>query len=415
MKILLINNYHFRHGGSETVYFNTADLLTKHGHDVIFYSQNRLDNITCDQSSYFCDAIDFNTKGFIKKIKGVKHYFYNKDAAIGLSNLLMVERPDVAHIHIFLCGLTMSVVDVLKKHNIPIVNSVHEYRMVCPSYTFKDGNNIICEKCGSGNYLNCIKRKCSKGNYLLSTIMAAEMYYRNIFHHPAKKIDAFIFVSNFCKNIHFKYDKHFADKFCTALYNFRNSDVIENIEPDLQTYDSYYLYYGRLSFEKGVKTIIDAFSYYKDETLKIVGTGPLANELQEFCKNNDLMNIEFLGFKTGKDLYSLVSHAKFVVIPSEWYENNPMTIIESYTLRTPVIGAAIGGITEIIREGITGYLFKSGSKKDLTKVLKKSISLSKEDYTRLKNNAEVFSNEYFDSEVHYNKLMEIYNTVINKQ
>lgn len=412
MKILLINNYHFRHGGSETVYFNTADLLAKHGHDVIFYSQKRLDNIPCEQSNYFCDAIDLNTKGFINKVKGVKHYFYNKDAAIGLNNLLKVESPDVAHLHIFLCGLTMSVVDVLNKHHIPIVNSVHEYRMICPAYTFKDGNNNICEKCGSGNYINCIKRKCSKGNYLLSTIMAAEMYYRNIFHHPAKKIDAFIFVSNFCKNIHLKYDRLFAKKTCKVLYNFRNSDVIENIELGLQTYNSYYLYYGRLSFEKGVKTIIDAFSSFPEETLKIVGKGPIANELQNFCKRKRLNNIEFLGFKTGKELYSLISNAKFVVVPSEWYENNPMTIIESYSLRTPVIGASIGGITEIIREGITGYLFKSGSKKDFSNVLKKCNSLSKEDYIRLKENAEYFSNENFDSEKHYNRLIEIYSAVI---
>lgn len=408
MKVLLINNYHFRHGGSETVYFNTADILRQHGHEVIFLSQRRDSNVACDQSTYFSDAIDFQTNGLFKKIKGIKHYFYNNDAAKGLENLLKHETPDIAHLHIFLCGLTMSVVDVLKRHHIPVVNSVHEYRMVCPAYTFKDGNNSVCEDCGARGYWHCVKKRCCKGSLLLSWIMATEMFYRNRFHHPAKSIDAFIFVSKFCKDIHLKYDERFSNKMCEVLYNFRNSDVMENRDDTIETSNSYYLYYGRLSYEKGIKTLIDAFSVFPNERLIVVGTGPIEEDLKSYCVSNNVSNIDFLGFKSGMELYDLVRRARFVVVPSEWYENNPMTIVEAYSLRTPVIGAAIGGISEIIIDNVTGYLFKSGSKDDLVRVLSETLSLSKKNYMKLKKNAESFSDANFDQEIYYKKLMDIY-------
>ena len=160
MKILLINNYHFRHGGAEAVYFNTADLLKQHGHEVIFFSLNREENDLCEQNSYFVDAIDQDCRGFINKIKGVSRYFYNKKAAIALDKLLNDYKPDVAHIHLFWGGLSVSILETLKRHKIPVVHSVHEYRMICPAYTFKDGTNKVCEECGSGHYWHCMKKNC---------------------------------------------------------------------------------------------------------------------------------------------------------------------------------------------------------------------------------------------------------------
>lgn len=413
MKILLINNFHFRHGGSETVYFNTADVLRQNGHQVIFFSQKREKNIPCAQDKYFPEAIDLNSKG-LKKIKGLQHYFYNNDAVKSLDLLLKIEKPDIAHIHLFLGGLSSSILEVLKKNNIPVVNSVHEYRMVCPAYTFKNGSNQVCEKCGNGKFWHCITNRCSKGSLLLSSIMTAEMYYRNLLYHPTKYIDTFIFVSKFCKDIHLKYDKSFSNKNCVVLYNFCNSDVIEDINETIDTYSSYYLYYGRLSFEKGIVTLIEAFSKFPNLQLKIVGTGPEENTLKNKCIKDKLTNIEFCGFKKGKELYDIVQGAKFVCVPSEWYENNPMTIVESYSIQTPVIGAAIGGITEIVIHGKTGFLHKSGSINDLCKMLEISSSLKQDEYKNMKNEAFKFSNKNFNRENYYNQLIDIYQYTINK-
>lgn len=411
MKILLINNYHFRHGGAEAVYFNTADLMRLHGHEVIFFSLDRDENDPCEQSPYFVKAIDFNCKGFINKVKGVCRYFYNKKAAKALDKLLTEQHPDVAHIHLYLGGLSVSIMEVLKRHEIPIVHSVHEYRMVCPAYTFKDGTNRICEDCGGGKFWHCLQKRCSKGNLLLSTVMTSEMFYRNTFHHPAKYVDAFVFVSKFCRDIHFIYDNQITKKFCTVLYNFCNTDVVENKRDNLNNFNSYYLYYGRLSFEKGIVTLIQAFSKYPNLKLKVVGTGPEEIMLKNKCIQEGINNIEFLGYKKGKDLYDLVQESKFVCVPSEWYENNPMTIVEAYSLNTPVIGAAIGGITEIIDDAKTGYLFESGNLQDLCKILDITTKLSKDDYYDMRKNANQFACNNFDREQHYKKLVEVYNKV----
>lgn len=413
MKILLLNNFHYRHGGSAVVYFNTADLLREKGHEVIFFSQKRKGNLPSKQERYFCDGADLTNTSLTARFKGVKRYFYNNNAAKKLEELIQKEKPDVAHAHIFLGGLTMSVMDVLKKYNIPIVHTVHEYRMVCPAYTFKDGKDKVCEDCGGGYFWNCLIKKCSKNNLILSGLMAAEMYYRNKCHHPANSIDAFIFVSKFCKEIHLKYDKRFINKHCYALYNFRNSDIIKHRDKSIDTYNNYYLYYGRLSFEKGLQTLIEAFKNLPHQKLKIVGTGPIEEELKAYCNRHDLRNIDFLGYISGAELYDTIRKSKFVIVPSEWYENNPMTIVEAYTLCVPVIGAAIGGITEIIKDEETGFLFESASVKELTKVLKKSCCLSEQEYKTMKVNAAAFSDINFDAEEHYKKLLDIYRLVVN--
>jgi Glycosyltransferase len=413
MKILLINLFHYRRGGSEVVYFNTADLLRSHGHEVIFFSQRWPENVSCPQSIYFCKGIDANSPKLSDKIKGVVNYFYNGYAAKNLERLIKQERPDVAHIHLSWGALAPSILPVLKKYNIPIVDSVHEYRMVCPAYTFKNGKGQVCEDCYPGHYLNCIIKRCSKGNIIFSCIMTMEMYFRNVFFHPVKYIDAFIYVSKFCRDVHLKHDTQFKNCYYEALYNFRNFDVVEYRDSRISTYNNYYLYYGRLSFEKGLSTLIEAFSKLDNQQLKIVGTGPLKEEIEKKCNESHLNNIEFCGYKAGAELYDLVKRAKFVIVPSEWYENNPMTIVEAYSLRTPVIGAAIGGITEIIRDNVTGYLFVSGSIESLTDALNKSLCLGEDEYKKMKDNAERFSDDNFDSEVHYQKLIAIYKKVTN--
>lgn len=415
MKILYINNYHYIHGGSETVYFNTAELFKEHGHDVMFFSLKRADNNASEYSNYFPDAIDIKTHGIFNKFKGAISYFYNKEAAANLEKLIKIEKPDIAHLHIFWGGLSPSILKVLKDYNIPIVHSVHEYRIVCPAYTFKNGNNEVCEKCGGGNFWHCALNRCSKGSFALSSIMTAEMYYRNMYYHPAKYIDAFIYVSKFCRDIHLKYDERLKKCRNWAIYNFCCSNVLANMVEGLDTYTSYYLFYGRLSYEKGISTLIEAFALCPNLKLKIVGTGPEEKALKDRCHERSLMNIEFLGYKKGTELYDLVKKAKFVCVPSEWYENNPMTVIESYSLYTPVVGAKIGGITEIIQDGKTGYLFDSGSVKDLVEKLEVASGMDKEEYSKMKLQAWNFSKLNFDRELHYKTLLSIYETVLKSK
>ena len=397
------------------MYFNTGDLLKKHGHEVVYFSMTSKEDVPDKNSDLFPKRYDIESLSLLQKLKGAKSYFYNKEAARLLEELIKREHPEVAHIHLLWGGLSPSVFRILKKYKIPIVHTAHDYRMVCPAYIFRDGNGNVCERCCKWHYTNCMIRRCAKNKILLSIIMTLEMYYRNLIYNPVKYIDYFIFVSHFSLNKHIEHDSRFSKAKTRVLYNFSNQDVLDYYREEFSEDHNYYLYYGRLSWEKGVETLIKAFSKKKNLNLKIVGTGPIEKELKMQCEKLKALNIEFLGYKKGKDLYRIIERAKFVCVPSEWYENNPMTIIESYTLSVPVIGAKIGGIPELIDEGNTGFLFTPGSVNSLLEAINKSEAISHDFYCTMKVNAKHFANSKFNSEMYYNNLIDIYNSVVESK
>ena len=393
MKVLLINNFHYHKGGSEAVYFNTAELLKKEGHKVVFFSIRREENDPCEQEIYFAKK----SSPFSK----IRNYFNNPNAAKQLAKLLEVEKPDIAHVHLFWGGITPSIFKVLKKYDVPVVHTAHDYRMVCPAYTFRNGRGNVCEHCKGGRFEQCIKYRCSKGSIVQSIIMALEMKYRNIKWHPAKELDGIIYVSEFSKQKHEEMDPLFAKTKNIVLYN---TTSIGKLYPMKEKDSGYYLFYGRLSKEKGVASLVEAFIKLSGLRLKIIGTGPNEKEL----KQNMYPNIEFLGYKKGDDLFNLVRNARFVIIPSEWYENNPMTIIEAYTLGVPVIGARIGGIPEIVEHGKTGFLFESRNVNALVEAIKCSFILDDKEYVIMKTNAKTFADINFNSDIYVNRLLDFY-------
>ena len=171
-----------------------------------------------------------------------------------------------------------------------------------------------------------------------------------------------------------------------------------------------------MSKEKGIKTLIDSFCLIDQKIkLKIVGTGSLYSEVKELIYDRGLQNIELIGYKKGYELYNIISNARFVVVPSEWYENNPMSIIESYALGVPVIGSCIGGIPEIIVEGKTGFTYEMGNVDDLVLALNKGNNLTDEEYLKFKMNARNFAEEHFSPDNHYNELIKLYSKTITKK
>lgn len=413
MKILLIDNFFYRRGGAEVVFLNTGELLTAKGHNVSYFSRKWDKNLATPYEKYFCEGLDLHSKGYRNKLKELVNFFYNREASKKLEKLIIDEKPDIAHIHLFFGGISPSIFKILKKYNIPIVHTVHDYRMVCPAYTFKDGHNKICERCKGQKFYQCFFHKCSKGNYLLSFIMTLEMYFRNLFLNPVKNIDSFMFVSKFAYDIHLKYNNFFSKRECTVMYNFQDESVIKEVDRNIKTFQGKYLFFGRLSYEKGIKTLIQAFAQRPNLSLNIIGTGPLKEDFENYCNENNIKNINFLGFKSGSELFQLIKKSKFVCVPSEWYENNPMTIIEAYTLRVPVIGSRIGGISEIIVTDQTGYLFEAGNIKSLLAVIDKAESLDQKQYEEMKSKAEEFAEEHFNKEIYYKKLITLYNHTIN--
>lgn len=400
MRILLINNRHFHGGGADVVYFTTGELLQEAGNEIFFFSRH-----SENAESYKKDSIFAPDSTQYSPLKRTCLYFNNTEAASALDNLLTKEHFDIVHAHLIWGGMTAAIIPVIHKHGIPIVHTAHDYRMICPAYTFRNGHGEVCEKCKGGKFMQCYKYRCSKGKTIESLMMALEMYYRNSRWHPAMNLDGILYVSKFAKQKHEEIDARFINTHNTVLYNFT---TVGEQYPPAEKDRGYYLYYGRLSHEKGIATLVEAFSKHPDLLLKVVGTGPKEAELK--CKG--YKNVEFLGFKRGQELYDLVRYSRFVCVPSEWYENNPMTIVEAYSMGVPVIGARIGGIPEIVHERKTGFLFESGDVDSLEKIIADSVALTDENYLFMKHNAKIFADKYFNKSSYLKNLMCFYNEVI---
>ena len=401
MKVLLINNFHYLRGGSEAVYFNMAQMLTRAGHNVIFFSCKDSRNNSYGSNEYFVES-----NMTINPILGALRYIYNGSAKRALEKLIVAEKPDIAHIHLFWGGLSSSILGVLKRHNIPIVHTAHDYRMVCPNYTFRRGDGSVCEECLSGNYLNCLKNRCSQGQIARSALMSAEAFFRKWIIRATDLIDGYIFVSNFSYQQHLKALPELKDKQCIVAHN-----AIAPLEQShiSTTMGNYYLYFGRLSEEKGLQTLIKAFTALPHLQLKIVGEGNIKESLIAMVTTS---NIEFCGYQRGEQLRQTIKNCKAIVVPSECYENNPMTIIEAQSAGIPTIGARIGGIAEIVEQGETGYLFTSKSVEELISAVEAMESINEEQYKIMSNRCREVANERFTEQALYPKIIKLYNTLL---
>lgn len=415
MKVLLIDVYNYRKGGAESVCFNTASLLEANGHSTVRFTLKWPDNEPSAFEGYFAESKE-TRRGPARQLRNMANYFYHREAARNLDRLLRDHRPDIAHIHLMWGQITGSILPVLRRHGVPVVYTVHDYRLVCPAYTFRNGRGRVCEKCGGGAFWHCFTNNCCKGNRLYSAVMAAEQYFRNAFFNPARYIDGFIYVSDFARAIQERYMPEAAAVRSIRLYNLAMS-IADS--PKKRPADPYFLYFGRLSYEKGTDTLLEAFSTMPQARLKLVGTGPEQEHLKRFVADRHMTNVEFLGYKQGRELADIVAGADFVVVPSEWYENNPMTVVEAYSVGTPVIGARIGGIPEIVVDRRrpsalqpTGFVFDSGDAGSLRQAVAEAIALSADDYEALSAGALAFARQNFDSDAYYRRLIEFYSLLL---
>ena len=404
MRILLINRNHFLAGGADRVYLNTGKLLEKYGHDVAYFSTVNDENLYSKQSSYFVEKIQTRGGSAYSKIFNVKKYLYNKDVSINLEKLIFDFKPDVAHLHLFYGVLSASVLSVLNKNKVPVVITIHDYRLLCPVNTLLDKNGQICEKCKKSRFYNCVLNRCSQDNFFQSTVVATEAYMRKYFFDPIVHIDHFIFVSHFSRNKHIMFDKRFKEK-STQLYNFTNGVTNITIHKG-----DYLFYYGRLSREKGILNLINAVKQTNSKLI-IAGDGPQKKEI--LTEINGISNILYVGFKTGSELNELILKCSFVVVPSEWYENNPMTIVESFQFGKPVIGSNIGGIPELINT-TTGFVFESANQNSLCNAIIAASEVSNDEYSNLSASCFNFADVHFNEQTHLGVLTGIYKKVIDE-
>ncbi|MCX6740484.1 MAG: glycosyltransferase family 4 protein [Candidatus Parcubacteria bacterium] len=364
MKILQINKFFYPKGGSETYFFALSELLKKAGHEVIEFSMQDEKNRNSKYSRYFIKNINFDKReGWFKDLKKALHLLYSCEAKKKLGKLIREEKPDIAHLHNFNFQLTPSILGVLKKHKIPVVWTLHDYKAICPNYQlFTQGE--VCERCKVHKYYNCWKYRCLKNSGSLSFLAMLEMYGHKIILKSYNQVKIFIAPSKFlAQKIK---DWHLPEQKIKQLYY---SFDLTRFKPQNKLGEGI-CYIGRLSPEKGIFTLLEACKSLPEIKLTIIGTGPIEAEIRQYLKDHNLENIKMIGYKSGQELMDLISQSKIVIAPSLWYENNPLAILEAFALGKPVIGSDLGGIPELVKDNKTGLVFVPGDDYDLADKIK---------------------------------------------
>ncbi|MDB5280396.1 MAG: glycosyltransferase family 4 [Ferruginibacter sp.] len=411
MKILQINNCHYRRGGADVVYLNTIGLLKANGQQVVEFSQLSDKNEETEFAGNFVETYDVLNLSFVQKIQQSPRLLYSDEARKKLADLIEKTRPDIAHIHLYKGILTVSILPVLKKYKIPVVITLHDFSLLCPRNLLLDGDNKICEKCITSSTFNCIIKRCNRKNLFFSTMSFLEYNLNNNLYKPEDYFDKIISVSKFNFNKHLL-KNNLAPKL-VQLYNF-----FPGMHANLPGTGkgNYFLFFGRLSVEKGLTTLFNAAKLLdKSIKIKVAGTGPMEEELKQRLLTEDISNIEMLGYKTGKELETLIANCSFIIVSSECYENNPMTIVEGYSYGKPVIGSRVGGIPELIEHGKTGYQYEMGNHVELAEVISTANNITPDCFEEFSVNARQFAQDNFSDEVHYEKLMSIYRSATVSQ
>ncbi|MDH5766067.1 MAG: glycosyltransferase family 4 protein, partial [Gammaproteobacteria bacterium] len=317
--------------------------------------------------------------------------------------LLVDVDVDVAHFHIFQHQISPSVFAPLKNKNIPLVLTLHDLKPICPNYKMFT-NGEVCEKCKGQKFYNCLINKCTKGSVIKSLVNVVEMYFHYLMRYY-QNVDKYIAVSKFYQRKMIEFG--FPEEQVAYIPNYIDIDKFAYSDVD----DRYAIYFGRLSEEKGLETLLDASKLCPEIPLVIVGSGPQEAELQSYVKKNAISNVSFAGFKSGADLTELLSKASFSVLPSKWYENCPMSVLESLAIGKPVIGADIGGIPELINHEVDGLIYINDDPNDLA--AKMQILWQKPELCiemGIRGREKVASD--FNKQKHYESLLSVYKNLI---
>ncbi len=364
MRILMINKFLYPNGGSETYIFKLGEELKRHGHEVQYFGMEHEGRCVGNAVNAYTTDMDFHGGSILSKITYPIKTIYSSEARKKIRMVLDDFQPDVCHLNNFNYQLTPSVILEIRKwerqtgHKVKIVFTAHDYQLVCPNHMMNNPNTgENCEKCGHGAFLNCLKGKCIHASTAKSAVGTMEAYFWKM-KGTYSQIDTIICPTHFMKS---KMDCNsiFATRTVTLL-NF--VDAVEWKETEKK---DYILYFGRYAKEKGIETLISVCRELPDIRFIFAGSGPLESAL------DGIPNIQNVGFRSSSALEQLIREARLSIYPSEWYENCPFSVMESQMYGTPVLGANIGGIPELIQVGKTGELFESGNQDDLRNRIKR--------------------------------------------
>lgn len=390
MRILLANKFYYRRGGDCIFMLNLEQLLNAHGHETAVFAMQYPDNLPTPWSKYFPSGIRFSPGPGM--VEAFLRPFGTREVKRKFNALLDDFKPDVVHLNNIHSQLSPIIAELAHKRGIKVVWTIHDLKLLCPRYDCMRNGKMLCEECFVDKH-KVLEYKCMKNSKVASFLAYREARKWNR-QRLETCTDLFICPSRFMEGKMAKggFDKHKL----TTLCNFID---VDKCKKDSYTgKEDYCCFLGRISNEKGIRTLIKAANQlpYK---LKIIGGGPLDTEMRTLAKSN----VEFMGFRQWNDIKEIIGKARFSILPSECYENNPLTIIEAQCLGTPVLGARIGGIPELIEEGVSGLCFESKNVEDLKDKIKDMFAASF-DYNTIARTAQT----RYNSETYYQKLIGLY-------
>lgn len=426
MKILLVNKFHYRKGGAETYYLTVGSELERMGHEVAYFSMKHPNNLPCKWDRYFVAQREYNdVKNPLSAVRDGIALIYSPEAKRNFQALCEEFRPDVVHLNNVHRQITLSILDApyLKEHHVPVFYTAHDYVTICPGYLMLDGEGRVCDAClEDGKYRHCIENRCVKGSRAKSALAALEASF-NRAHRSNERIDRVIAPSSFMRSK--LIEGGWPEGKVVALQNFADDAILaraSGVAGDVTDRESpYLLFFGRLSAEKGVDVLLRAFdaaapSLPRDMRLIVVGDGPDAAEFRELAASLDSApRIEFAGYQTGDALQTYVERASLAIASSRCRENMPYSIVEAFAAGTPVVGTRIGGIPELVADGVTGFACEPGDVATMADAMVRGAEtfLDAPVYVRMQESCRAYVRENCSRDKFMDQLVELYEEAVN--
>ena len=397
----MANKFNRPQGGCETVYFSEIEGLRGQGFSVAEFSMREKESFFSDYEDFFIDEVDFDSESLINKFISASKVVYNFEAKKKLESLVDFFSPDIFHAHNIYHQMSPSVFSLTKNKSIPSVMTSHDLKLSCPNYKMYV-NESICSKCVGGKYWNCMANRCSKGSFVNSLVNTVEAYVHDVLG-LYNKIDRIICPSYFN-----------AEMLISSGYDESKISVLPNgidlsCLPESKEKEGYVLYVGRITKDKGIANILEAAKRLTNVDFKIAGDGPDRAFFEAQAEN--LKNVAFLGFKSRKEVDDLISSCSAVIVSSLLYENCPMSVLETMAQGKVVVASAIGGIPEIIKDGVNGFLYYNDDIGTLCDAIDSAL-LDDSSISIMEHNAKQDVMMKYSQERHVSGLIDIYRDVL---
>jgi glycosyltransferase involved in cell wall biosynthesis len=380
MRVLLLHNKYQYAGGEDKVFEAESELLSSHGHIV--------EQVVFDNRE-IVTALDKIRTGLL----GIYNFRSEKLVARKIEQF----NPDVVHIHNFVPLASPSVLFAARRFKIPAVLTLHNYRLICPSATLYYNNEIYEKSMKSLFPLDAVLKGVYRNSIAQTAALALMTSFHNIFGTWRNKVNKFIVLTEFAKS------KFTESRLRVSPDQFMlKPNFIADPGNGNESREDFFLFVGRLSQEKGVDTLLNAFRS-SSHRLVIIGDGPMQEQVEKFV--HERRNIQYLGFQSKAAIMDHMKRAQALIIPSTWYEGFPITVLEAFATGTPVIGSKLGGIAEIVEDKFNGLLFEAGNKDSLRETIERFQSADRKE---LSENARKTYLDNYTPEKNYRTLMDIY-------